>query len=74
MSAEEEVEAVLFAASFRSSGERGGRESPNINHALVRDRSRTICGRGGWATEEGKTPISSICCLRCMAGLERGVR
>jgi hypothetical protein len=59
------VEAVLFAASFRVAGVRGGQESPNINHALRPDRSATLCGRTGWVTEEGMEPADSICCLRC---------
>lgn len=62
-----EVESVLFASSFRVAGVRGGAESPNINHALKSDRSATHCGLKGWVTEEGPTPIESICCLRCVA-------
>lgn len=65
------IEAVLFRSSFRVSGVRGGAESPNISHALLPDRSATLCGRTGWITEEGPQAIDSICCLRCMKKLPK---
>jgi len=67
------VEVVLFASSFRLPGTRGGVESPNILHALRPDRSRTLCGRVGWVTEEGTEDEISVCCLRCMAALKAQV-
>ena len=65
------VEIVLFAASFRVASVRGGPEAPNISHALKPDRSATLCGRTGWATEEGRQPADSVCCLRCMKKLSK---
>lgn len=59
------IEAVLFASSFRWEG------ASNINHALRADRSKTLCGRVGWITEEGPQPVDTICCIRCTQALKR---
>lgn len=43
---------VLFAASFKAPS------SPNIDHISV-DGRRTLCGRSGWAVNDG--PDARLC-------------
>lgn len=64
---------VLFESAFRLDGSRGGEESPNITHATV-DGQRTLCGRKGWATEEGwddSNPPDCRICAKRLAALKK---
>ncbi len=57
---------VLFTSAFAYES------APNISHVTV-DGKKTLCGRGGWATEEG--PLlehGRPDCLRCSAAWEKG--
>jgi hypothetical protein len=65
------VVSVCFFSSFRLSGERGGVESPNINHALNPEKTKTLCGRTGWVTEEASEPVDNIACRRCLRAIEK---
>lgn len=59
---------VLFASAFRYDA------APNIAHVTL-DGVRTLCGRTGWATEEGwQDDVQPDCkrCDRALAALDGG--
>ena len=65
----ENVKLVCFANAFKSSGVRGGEESPNITHMVVHNYQKTLCGRKGWLTDEGWHEDGPDC-LRCASRWE----
>lgn len=64
---------VLFASSFRREG------SPNIDHITL-DGVQTLCGRTGWATDEGwdarlddPTTLPLVGCKKCSLGYAKSM-